>query len=104
GGYVSMELAHVTARAGAQATVVHRGARPLTAFDPDLVDRLVARSREAGIDVRLETSVTRVTRDDAGALRVTVTRDGHDAELVVDLVVHGAGRVPDIDDLDLATG
>ncbi len=104
GGYVSMELAHVAARAGAQVTVVHRGRRPLTAFDPDLVDRLVGRSREAGIDIRLETSVARVVLGDDGGLRVATSHDDDETELTVDLVVHGAGRVPDVDDLDCATG
>src|SRR5713101_1124917 len=32
GGFISFEFAHVAARAGARATIVHRGARPLEAF------------------------------------------------------------------------
>src|SRR5260370_18276321 len=35
GGYISFEFAHVAARAAAQVQVLHRGARPLDAFDPD---------------------------------------------------------------------
>ncbi|MGH9343657.1 MAG: FAD-dependent oxidoreductase, partial [Terriglobia bacterium] len=38
GGYISFEFAHVAARAGAEATILHRGPQPLTGFDPDLVD------------------------------------------------------------------
>src|SRR5712691_8502877 len=53
GGYISFEFGHVAARAGAMVTVIHHGARPFNAFDPDLVDLLVARSRALGIDVRL---------------------------------------------------
>src|SRR6266404_3713145 len=41
GGYISFEFAHVAARAGAQVQVLHRGARPLEGFDPDLVNQLV---------------------------------------------------------------
>src|SRR5262245_34795441 len=51
GGYIAFEFAHVAARAGVEATIVHRGARPLEAFDPDLVDLLVRRTREGGIRV-----------------------------------------------------
>ena len=40
GGYISFEFGHVAARAGARVTVIHHGARPLNAFDPDLVDLL----------------------------------------------------------------
>ena len=100
GGYVSLEFAHVAARAGAKVTIVHRGARPLEQFDPDLVDRLVARTRDLGIDVRLATEVRRV--EAAGGRRRVVAADAS-GEVVVeaDLVVHGAGRVPDLEDLDL---
>ena len=53
GGYIAFEFAHVAARAGVEVTIVHRGARPLDAFDPDLVDLLVRRTRELGIRVEL---------------------------------------------------
>ena len=62
GGYVSMEFAHVVARTAARATVVHRGERPLEAFDPDLVDCLAAHTRDLGVDLRLGTSVVGVER------------------------------------------
>jgi glutathione reductase (NADPH) len=57
GGYVSFEFAHVAARAGVDVTILHRGARPLEAFDPDLVDMLVGRTRSLGISVELDTEV-----------------------------------------------
>ena len=97
GGFVSFEFAHVAARAGARATIVHRGARPLEAFDPDLVDQLVRRSRELGIGVELNADVQSVERT-AGGFTVSA---GGDRRFDADLVVHGAGRVPEIDDLDL---
>src|SRR6516165_4685119 len=53
GGYIAFEFAHVAGGAGSQVTIVHRGARPLPRFDPDLVDQIVARSRELGCDIQL---------------------------------------------------
>lgn len=100
GGYISFEFAHVAVRAGAHVTMLHRGARPLVRFDPDLVKLLVERSRALGIDIRLETSVTAIERTAAG-LAVHTQQAGRDERLEADLVVHGAGRVPEIDDLDL---
>jgi glutathione reductase (NADPH) len=100
GGYISFEFAHVAARAGAHVTIVHRGPRPLEAFDPDLVDLLVKRTRELGIDVELSTEVRGVERG-GGGLTVHVARDGQARRLEADLVVHGAGRVPELEDLDL---
>ena len=98
GGYVSMEFAHVAAAAGAAVTVVHRGAHVLAGFDPDLADLLVDGYREAGIDVRLSAPVGAVERE--GDALAVVLEDGE--RVPADLVVHGAGRVPDLDGLDLA--
>jgi len=103
GGYVSFEFAHVAARAGAQVSIVHRGRRPLENFDPDLVDQVVRRSRELGIRVELGAEVCGVERTAAGiAVRANVGSTEH--RLEAELAVHGAGRIPDIDDLALDTG
>jgi len=100
GGYISFEFAHVAARAGVKATILHHGERPLHHFDPGLVDLLVDRSRSLGIDVRLGSTVTAVERSNA-AFIVHAQTEGRSTQLVADLVGHGAGRVPEIDDLDL---
>jgi glutathione reductase (NADPH) len=103
GGYVSFEFAHVAARAGAQVTILHRGPRPLEGFDPDLVDMLVRRTRELGIRVELGLDVWAV---DAAGDRLVVrgVQQGVERSFDTDLAVHGAGRVPDLDDLDLDAG
>jgi glutathione reductase (NADPH) len=100
GGYISMEFAHVAGRAGAEVHVLHRGTRPLEQFDPDLVSRLVDATRALGIEVHLQSEVRRVDATASG-VRVTTSQD---RSIEADLAVHGAGRVPEIDDLDLAAG
>src|SRR5260370_14378460 len=55
GGYIAFEFAHVAARAGSEVAIVHRGARRLPRFDAYLVDALVERTRELGVDVQLGT-------------------------------------------------
>jgi glutathione reductase (NADPH) len=100
GGYIAFEFAHVAVRAGAQVTIVHRGPRPLPLFDPDLVDQIVKSSRELGVDVQLATEVVGVEKN-SGQLIVRASTSGQKRTFEADMVVHAAGRVPEIDDLNL---
>ena len=105
GGYISFEFAHIAARAGVKkVTILHRSKTPLGHFDPDLVDRLVRASHELGIDIQLNTEVEKIEKKSSGALVVSAyVRGGKDIsiEIETEMVVHGAGRVPEIDDLNL---
>lgn len=101
GGYISFEFAHIAARAGHEVHLIHRSERPLKAFDGDLVARLVEHSREIGIAVALGADVKSIEQA-GGEFAVRATASGGEREWRVDLVVHGAGRVADVDGLDLA--
>ena len=116
GGYISFEFAHVAARAGAKAiTIVHRGIRPLEGFDPDLVNMLVERTQNLGIDVLLQTEVRGVEKKKLPpssssaspkfAVNIAARDDKGDKKyersIDADMVVHGAGRNPEIEDLEL---
>ena len=103
GGYISFEFAHVAARAGAKATILQRSGRVLKGFDHDIVDRLVQASREVGIDVQMNMPLLSVEKTAAGLL-VRAGREGEEETFEADMVVHGAGRVPAIEGLDLAAG
>ncbi len=96
GGYISFEFAHVAARAGSKVRILHRSDRPLKKFDPDLVDAIIKASQEMGIEVQLNMPVNSIEKK-SGKLVV----HAGDKEFESDMVVHGAGRVPAIDDLDL---
>jgi glutathione reductase (NADPH) len=100
GGYIAFEFAHVAARAGAQVQVLHRGSRPLKQFDPDLVAMLLQATEGLGVEVRLHTQVLAIERQ-AGRLLVQARAGAEEQKFEADLVVHAAGRVPEIDDLDL---
>ena len=102
GGYIAAEFSHIAARAGARVTVLQRGARMLKPFDADVVAWLTEKAREIGIDVRLGTSVERIEKT-AGGFAVYAVADGKPETFTADLVVHAAGRVPDLDSLDLKT-
>lgn len=97
GGYISFEFAHIAAVSGAQVTILQRGERALVGFDPQLVDLVVAHYRQQGITIQLNAEVKAVSRQ-ADGLQV-VLEDG--SSLTGDWVVHAAGRIPDIDTLQL---
>ncbi|GAA1209676.1 NAD(P)/FAD-dependent oxidoreductase [Rhodoglobus aureus] len=101
GGFVSFEFAHIVARAGSSAVIVDRGRRPLKNFDPDLVERLVDRGREVGINLKRSAEITSVEQTGRGYV-VTIERDGTIETIETDLVVHGAGRVADLASLNLS--
>ncbi|MGH9930579.1 MAG: dihydrolipoyl dehydrogenase family protein [Pyrinomonadaceae bacterium] len=102
GGFIAAEFAHIAARAGAQVTVLEQTDRMLTPFDPDLVGWLMEKFHEVGIDVRLNTRVTSIEKFD-GSLSARASSNGNDEAFKADIVVHAAGRVPDLESLDLST-
>jgi len=100
GGYVAMEFAHLAVRSSTEVTMLQRGERLLGGFDPDLVDLLVERTHDLPVDVRPATAVTAVERIGSG-FRVHADQEGRHLQFDADLVVHAAGRVPNLDSLNL---
>lgn len=103
GGMISLEFAHIAARAGSKVTILERQDRPLINFDADLVDLLMQKSKDIGIQFTGNTIIHSVEKE--GEKFIVKGSTGKDDILLsCDLVVHGAGRVPDIDRLNLAAG
>jgi glutathione reductase (NADPH) len=101
GGYIAAEFSHIAARAGARVTVLQRGEWMLPKFDPDLVGWLMEKFHEIGIDVHTQSAVTAIERS-GNEYRVHAQTPRGNSIVAADLVVHAAGRIPDIDDLDLS--
>ena len=100
GGYISFEFAHLAARCGSEAVIMHRRSQVLRKFDPDLVAKLVVASEKEGITMALNETPRKIIRNEKGFTVIADNEKGR-KEYVADMVVHGAGRVPDIDDLNL---
>ncbi|HKJ97865.1 MAG TPA: NAD(P)/FAD-dependent oxidoreductase [Desulfotignum sp.] len=100
GGFISFEFAHFAARLGSSRGEIHileAADRPLGPFDKDMVAQLIKASEADGIHIRTSVSVSGVTKKDHG-----YTIDfASGPSLEVDLVVNGAGRMPDIAPLQL---
>lgn len=100
GGFISFEFAHFAARlgpAGTRCTILEAGPRPLGPFDAEMVGLLVEASKDEGVQVECGVEITAI-RWSEGDFTVAA-KDGGRFE--ADLVVHGAGRSADIDDLEL---
>ena len=122
GGYISFEFAHIAARAGVKKiTILHRGKQPLKHFDPDLVNQLIQRTRDVGINVQLGITVKKIEKLSDGKLQIvhsssnvsdtSITTTTEEKKMIsdeqieeADLVVHGAGRIPNIEGLNLIAG
>ena len=101
GGFIAFEFAHISKRAGASAvTILQRGKNALVNFDPDLVDMQVSRTRELGIEVYCEAEVCGVKRNGDEIIVEYSTPDGIKTT-ACDTVIHAAGRVANIEDLNL---
>lgn len=100
GGYIAAEFSHIAARAGAGVTILQHGERMLKRFEPELVDWLMEKYVDLGVEVRTGTTVDAVEKTDGG-FRVSATGDGDGLAVEADLVVHAAGRGPALEALDL---
>lgn len=113
GGYISFELGYIAARAGCKATILHRSNKVLYPhFDPDLIKELIQNSKEIGIDIQLGKEVTKISKKEDGSNKLVVySKSSADYDVGIenrlsgietDMVVHGSGRVPNIDNLNLS--
>ncbi|WP_075791313.1 dihydrolipoyl dehydrogenase family protein [Massilia putida] len=100
GGYIAAELSHIAARAGAQVTIVHEGEHILEHFAAELVGWLRDAFDAAGIAIHTATQVIGIERQDR-ALLVHALHKERSVTFEVDAVVHGAGRRPDFDSMNL---
>ena len=104
GGYIAAEFSHLAARAGAEVTILQRGARLLPQFDEDIVGSLMPSFEALGISVHTGLTADSVTKTDGGVTVRATSSAGQQVALPADLVIHAAGRVPDLASLDLAAG
>ncbi len=103
GGVIALELGHVYARAGTKVTILEVLPHLMPALDADAVEQIRQESERIGIDVHSGVKVLRVER--AGSqLRTVFSADGQEQSVVSDRVVNGAGRIANVDQLDLDAG
>lgn len=100
GGPIAIELSQAFSRLGVATTLLDRGERVLARDEPDLVDILVGRLREEGVDLHTGVQIDRVTMQD-GAKVVHGSEDGVEREWRAEELMVGAGRRPNVEGLGL---
>jgi len=104
GGVIALEFAHVYARAGTRVTILEAMDRLLPRMEQGAVEALTRATSALGVVVHTSVSVHSVTKAPDGALLVRYSKDGVKAEVRSSAVVNGAGRIANIDGLDLEAG
>lgn len=100
GGVIALEFSHMLTRAGCKVTILEAAPRLLPAADADAAAVLREATEKVGIEVLTQVEVEEVETGDAG-LMVRYRHQEETHTLTVDRVANGAGRIPDVESLDL---
>jgi glutathione reductase (NADPH) len=100
GGAIAMEFSHVYARAGARVTILELAPRLLGRMDSDAVAMLAAETERLGVTIKTGVGVNAI--EAAGDLfRVRFEHDGKAQAIEAARVVNGAGRIANVEGLNL---
>jgi pyruvate/2-oxoglutarate dehydrogenase complex dihydrolipoamide dehydrogenase (E3) component len=100
GGPIGCELAQAFQRLGSQVVLFHRGTHLLNKEDPDAADIVQQAFIREGIQLVLNADLQRVEMSDRGKI-IHYTSHGKTDTLVVDEILTGAGRAPNVETLNL---
>ncbi|WP_406430452.1 dihydrolipoyl dehydrogenase family protein [Streptomyces sp. NBC_01589] len=99
-GVVGVEMATAWQALGGRVTLLARGEGLLPRMEPFASELVTERLREAGADVRFNTSVVAAERVRNGEVRITLSDGG---ELTADEILFATGRAPRSEDIGLGT-
>lgn len=100
GGYIALELGQMFARFGTRVTILARGERILSAYEPEIAQSVADVFRGEGITVHTKAKVNRV-QGDARHVTVTLQVNGRQQELTAAKLLVATGRTPNTDHLGL---
>ncbi len=100
GGYIALELGQMFSRFGTEVTILERGERVLSAYEPEIAQSVMAVFREEGITLHTHASVSQV-QGDAKQVVVTASVNGRQRELKAAKLLVATGRRPNTGNLGL---
>lgn len=100
GGPIGSELAQAFQRLGSEVTVFERGSQILSKEDADAADIVQKTFMKEGVQLMLNAQITQVSATQDGKV-IHFTRAGQAESIVVDEILVGAGRAPNVEGLNL---
>lgn len=97
-GYIAVEFAGIFNGLGAETTLACRKGLVLRGFDEDIRAFVQDQMKEKGVNIRVETEIERIEKQEDGSLLVFYTNN---EQQEVDLVLYATGRRPMTDGLNL---
>ncbi|MGI8958299.1 MAG: mercury(II) reductase [Bryobacteraceae bacterium] len=100
GGYIALELGQMFSRFGTEVTILERGDRVLSAYEPEISQSVMEAFREDGIKIHTTANITNA-QGDAREIIVTAQIDGREQGLRSGRLLLATGRRPNTHDLGL---
>ncbi len=100
GGPIGCELAQAFSRLGCEVTIFHRGDHVLNKEDPDAAELVQQSLIREGVRLVLGCEPQRAEKTAAGKV-LYFMQDGREQSVVVDEILAGAGRAPNVEGLNL---
>ena len=94
GGFIAVEFGGIFHGLGAEVTVAYRGEQILRGFDDDVRRHLHDELVRKGLDVRLQSHLTRIEKRADGSLLAALTTGGRAEQVEADAVLFATGRRP----------
>jgi glutathione reductase (NADPH) len=102
GGAIGMEFTHIFARAGTRVTILEAASRVLPDMEEDIINKLAGYTQFLGVEISTGVHVESIQKTAQGAsVTLTIPNITVSSTLEADVIANGAGRIADIDGLDL---
>lgn len=101
GGPIGCELAQAFQRLGSEVTLIHKNAQLLDKEDPEAAEIVKTQLQQDGVNILTNAQCQSVVTSDRGKVLTIQLPNDQITEIIVDEILIGAGRQPNIEKLNL---
>ncbi len=101
GGYIGLEFGQMFRRFGSEVTIIQKGKQLLSREDADVAEAVANILKEDGIEIFLNTNVTRSEKLSNGKVKISAEREGDSMNFTGSHLLVSAGRVANTTELQL---